>query len=271
MKFSTIFTAISVFAVGLSEGSPLRDTNFNKNDKISEENNGSRKLFFSTSVTFADIIADLSPALETAIRTTLAASLDPTNPEASLTQEFDVVSFGNGCESSATVTAELGSLTGLGNFDLQSLDLVDGSQTFDFSFRNGASFSGTFIARAAFPDGLEAIGDAQIAADACGETIQQSASGFVDAVAPALVIEFNITGSTPGFFSFSSPSIEAMSAARVDLKVGDAVETNIGFGNDIDFDPTSIFTTLLDSAITDALEPLILAVLNSSLSGGFTF
>ncbi|CAB9517582.1 expressed unknown protein [Seminavis robusta] len=255
MKFTPLFSTLlaTSFVLGTSaETFAIRGTNDNH-----------RKL-----VSFDTILSLFTPVLEVVVRGALGASLDPLSLSLSVSQEIDSVVFSESCTAAATVTYKVGDLTGLGNFVIDNMAVVEGSADIDVSLFRGTTWDATFNVEGGLPEGLEAIVDAEITADACGVPYQQSVSGLLDALDARVNFSVGTSGSIPGFFG--SPSVSSTTFADVDVTLG-SIETSIDFGNGVEVDLAS---SGLEGAIIDAIIDAIVGpfadILNGALGGGFS-
>jgi hypothetical protein len=183
------------------------------------------------------------------------------------TKTIDSVVFSGSCTSSAAVTVHVLNLAGLGDFVLNNLPVVEGTQNLDFSLFQGLSWDALFNVEGSFPDGLYAVVDVEISADACGLPIQESISGIVNIADASLRMTTSASGSAPGIFSL------ARSRASVSLTGGGNVElgslsTSMDFGNGIELDLTEVIGSVLGA--NDFMEQIaaaLVAVLNGAFSG----
>ncbi|CAB9516878.1 expressed unknown protein [Seminavis robusta] len=258
MKFTPFFSTIlaTSFIIGTSAGTTaIRGTN-------NDNGEAHRKL-----VSFDTILSLFTPVLDVVVRGALGASLDPLGLSLTVSQDVDLVVFSDSCTSSATVTYNIGDLTGLGNFVVDNLAIVDGSADIDVSLFWGTSWEATFNVEGGLPEGLEAIVDAEITADACGVPFQQSVSGLLDAVDARVNFSVGTSGSIPGFFG--SPSVESATFADVDVTLG-GIETSIDFdGVEVDLTTSGLEGAIIDAIIDTIVGPFA-DILNGALGGGFS-
>ncbi|CAB9525403.1 expressed unknown protein [Seminavis robusta] len=252
--FSTLLATSVVLGTSAAETFAIRGAN----DKGEDH----RKL-----VSFDTILSLFTPVLDVVVRGALGASLDPLSLSLSGSQDINTVVFSESCTAAATVTYNIGDLTGLGNFVIENMAIVDGSANIDVSFFRGTTWDATFNVEGHLPEGLEAIVDAEITADACGVPFQQSASGLLDAVDARVNFSVGTSGSIPGFFG--SPSVSGATFADVDVTLG-GIETSIDFdGVEVDLTTSGSEGAIIDAIIGAIVGPFA-DILNGALGGGFS-
>ncbi|CAB9517405.1 expressed unknown protein [Seminavis robusta] len=275
MKLAKTFllSLLSVFVLGQCKGAGVRALADGTPSASAKDADNRRRLFvpFFSPVTINDIIEQFIPTLNALIQSTLASNLDNVNLGIDFSQFLAGLDVAVNCTADGTVQYNLGSLTGLGSFQIESLELVPGTESLELSFMglSGASWSGTWNIKGVFGEAIGAVSEVVLSADACGLPLQETAKGMTSVANPGIDIRVSMNGSSPNLWSLASSFIESISVDSANLFF-DSIVANIDglFGNGLELDLSTIFDGLLSDVLLNQLLPLLVNLLQSVLSGG---
>lgn len=271
MKLLSIFLSVALLC-GLTDAELLRSPSSDKTASTPTAEN-QRRLFFR-SININQIIEALLPALNAAISNTIASNLNDVDLRVDFIQNLANLNVGPNCTATGLVDYHLGTLSGLDEFQIDSIDLVPGTDSLDISFLGlrGASWSGVWNVRGRFGGNVEIGSDATLSADACGVPLQETSSGKISATNPGLDIRIAVDGESPNIFSLASSLAESITVEDARFNFDTIVADVLGlFGNDLQLDLTTIFDGLFTDTLLNQILPLLLELLQNVLQGGLQF
>ena len=259
MKFSTAFLTIAS-AIWMTTPA-LANTNL-RTGKPQQQ-----RVLIADSVN--DVISFFVPILNFAIRTSFGA-LELTNIQESL--EIPEVDFGV-CTASASLNYALGAVTGLDTFEIESWELVEGTDLWETSGFLGlgeASWNATWLFKASFDD-ITSDTSASIAADACGLSIDESIGGAIVMEKPTLDLEVTIAGTSPNLLLLGLSVAQSIDFNDSNFSY-DSLKLNFGgFGQDVDFDIGAFLEDIFVTNLNDNVVPAMMDALQNDLGNGLNF
>lgn len=258
--------ALGLFCLLANSDAHLRSKNNDEPDH--------RELQVDMASFFNGLVNDFSPALEGVLQNVLAESFDPIVLGDQATVElgsFELpLPLGGSCQTSASATYGLGSISGLSNFNINSLELVPGSETFQpiFFGLGGATWSGTWILNATF-DSVSVENSAGLKAQSClGDPIEQTLTGTTTLNQPSILIKTTLAGETSNLLLFAQTSqITSAEMEGLDFELGTVDAGFGGTGTIIPaFDLSNSFDAFLLNEFSDVLEPLMIDAVNNALA-----
>ena len=178
------------------------------------------------------------------------------------------------CQSSASVTYGLGSIFGLSSIEVNRVEMVPGSETFDSTSvlgLGGAAWGGTWIMNATFAN-VTATTSAGLEASACGVPLSQSVEGTTSLIEPSAEIRVTLGGNTENLMKFTTTSqIESVQVEEVKFKLG-SINADMGvFGNIIQLDLGHTLDGFLLNELSDIVAPLAVNFTNNALKSQLPF
>lgn len=259
MKFSASILAV---ASVLLTASPTLAIN-----NLREGSNQHQRHLIADSVN--DVINFFLPVLNLAIRTSFGALQLATIDES---VELGEIDFGL-CSASASLGYSLGALRGLDSFQIDSWELVPGTELWTPSGFLGlgqASWNATWTFKASFDDLISETA-ASIAASACGLDIDESVGGSIVLENPTLDLEVTIAGTSPNLFLLGFSVAESIDFNESDFSYDSLVLNIGGFGQDIDFDIGAFLQDAFVRNLNDNIVPAMMEGLQSDLGDGLNF
>jgi hypothetical protein len=268
MKFSTCFVSVLFLAaVWLTEAGQLRRGS-------SEESLSNRRQSRFGVLNIEDVMNGFSPVLASVIQSTIASNLNNVDLGLDFRQDLANLQVAPNCTSTASVDYRLGLLRGLNGFQIDSLELVPGSDRLDMSFLglNGLSWSGIWNVRGSFDNDIEVDSEAVLSSDACGVPIAETSSGTVRVANPGLDFLLSMDGSSPSIFNLVSAVAQSINIqdAKFDFETILPVIDGL-FGNNLELDLATIFEGLFSNAFLNQLLPLLVELLQNALRNGLPF
>ena len=271
MKLNTLFltfTALLLLVTSSVEAEPrVRGSRSAKADRKNERQ--SRLLFRRFDINRA--IDVFQPILNRLIQSVLSSNLENVNLGIDLTQELANLELGPNCTAAASLTYLLERITGLESFQIDSVELIPGTEELDISFlgMNGASWEGVWDIVGSFSRDIGINAEATLAADACGVALSETSSGLISAENPQLSIRMAMKGSSPSLFNLRSSLLDSVTIEDAKITF-DSIIPNIDgvFGNGLELDLDTMFDGLFTETLLDQLLPLILELLRNAFAEG---
>lgn len=239
----------------------------------SDEIQSQRKLLFGL-LNMDSIMDALTPVLERTIQETIRSNVNNVDLRMDFHQDLANLDVAPNCTTSASMDYKLGMLRGLDGFQIDSMELVPGSDSLDLSFfgLNGASWSGIWNIRGTFENEVDVDSEAILTADACGVPMQESSSGTVRVMNPGLDLRIAMDGSSDSIFGLVSAIAESITVEDGRFSFDTILPVIDGlFGNGLELDLGTILEGLLTDALLNQLLPILLELLQSVFQGGLPF
>lgn len=178
------------------------------------------------------------------------------------------------CQSAASVTYGLGSIFGLSSIEVNRVEMVPGSETFDSTSMmglGGAAWGGTWILNATFAN-VTASTSAGLEASACGVPLSQSVNGTTSLLDPSAEIRVTLGGNTENLMKFKTTTqIESVLIEEVKFQLG-SIHADMGvFGNIIQLDLDHTLDGFLLNELSDIVAPLAVNFTNAALKSQLPF
>jgi hypothetical protein len=216
-----------------------------------------------------DVIAFFVPILNFAIRISLGA-LQMATVDESL--ELGEIDFGV-CTASASLSYSLGALRGLDSFQIESWELVPGTEvwtTSGFLGMGQATWNATWLFKASFDD-ITTETAASIEASACGLQVDESVGGAIVMTKPTWDLEVTIAGTSPNIVFLGSSLAQSIDFNDSTFTY-DSLMLNIGgFGQEVDFDIGAFLQEVFVRNLNENAVPAMMDALQNDLGNGLKF
>ena len=218
------------------------------------------------------LISQLTPTLGEFLQEELDA-YDPIVWGNQTTVDLGQSDFGGACPSQASLTYGVGKVNGLGNMNLDKVEMVAGSQDIDVSFLalNGATWTADWKMDASFP---AVVGDTFVGllGNLCGFPLNQTLNGVATVSNASVEVIVQVNGETARVLSFQDSSqVTSAVVQQVKLQLG-AVALDFGVDGDlVQLNVTENLENMLLDNFSADIEPLVIQVVNSVLAAQAPF
>ncbi|CAB9512177.1 expressed unknown protein [Seminavis robusta] len=269
--------ALLLSFLAATQAANLRSTT-SAQDELKQEDQQARNLQLINADLLNGLIGTFfEPQIDDLLQGVLGDNFDPIylGQETTIqTEELELALPPNGlvtCQSSASITYGLGYISGLSSIQVNSLELVPGTENINIGMQNiltpSATWSGTWLVNATL-DSLTAETSVTLSAQACGIPLEQKVTGTTTLQTPSLQASLTMGGDTDNLILLTSTSeITTAQAETIDLEFG-AVDAGIELGGTLipDFALGNSFDSFLLNQLVNELEPRIVDLLNQALT-----
>lgn len=295
MKFSSslFLSTLSVLVVASTAESTVRGSSginsFNNGIAAEEADNpkGRRLQFggifggesggfgglFGQTLDMDQIMEAFMPMITELLQSILSTELEQTMITNNVTQELAGIELAPGCTGDVAVSYILGELQGLDSFEIESVELVPGTESLDLSFLglNGASWSGVWNIVGTFAENIGLDTEAQVSAEACGSVLNATSFGSILAENAGFEFQLGMGGSSPSIFDIAESFTESLTVSNAAFSfdsILDDIDGTFGGDSSTEFDLTTMLDGLFTEELTEQVSPAVTELLEGALSGG---
>ena len=262
-------------AIQAEEPAPRKSRRLQFGDLFGGESGGFAGFFGEQQPTLDldQIMEAFIPMITELLQSILSTELEQTMIANNVTQTLADVELAPGCTGDVAVSYLLGELQGLDSFEIESVELVPGTESLDLSFLgwNGASWSGVWNVVGTFAENIGLDTEAQIAADACGSVLNATSFGSILAENAGFEFQLGMDGSSPSIFDIAESVADSLTVSNAAFSfdsIQDDIDGTFGGDSSTELDLTTMLDGLFTEELTEQVSPTVTELLEGALSGG---